>query len=102
MADETKSGNLNKSKPPAPEKAEGTFGGKSDGETATLRTGNLPKASAVTTVDPNTNKGKAIKCAEKQNTSDEKPYEIGRNVIPNEGGKSRVCNCCGNKDCDCE
>lgn len=80
---ETHDGNLNKSKAPAPEKSEGTSGSKSNGETATLRSGSLPAASAVTTIDRDANKGAAVRAAQKQNTSDEKTWPKGRNVIPN-------------------
>jgi len=62
--------------------------GKSNDCEATLRKGSLPKASAVTTVDRDANKGKCIKAAQKQNTSDEKSWPKGRNVIPNEGDNS--------------
>ena len=80
---ETHNGELNRSKAPAPDKFEGTHGAKSNGETATLRTGSLPAASSVTCVDRDANKGAAVRAARKQNTSDEKPYPKGRNVIPN-------------------
>jgi hypothetical protein len=80
---ETHDGNLNKSKAPAPAKSEGTSGAKSNDCEASLRRGSLPPVSAVTTVDRDANKGKAIKCAQKQNTSDEKGWPKGRNVIPN-------------------
>ena len=80
---ESHSGNLNKSKAPMPEKGEGICGNKDNSETATLRLGNLPKAEAVTTIDRDANKVKAVKCAQKQNTSDEKTWPKGRNVIPN-------------------
>jgi hypothetical protein len=79
---ETHDGNLNKSKAPAPAKSEGTSGSKSCNETATLRSGSLPPASQVTTIDRDANKGKAILCAQKQNTADEKTWPHGRNVIP--------------------
>ncbi len=80
---ETPAGNLNRSKSPAPEKGEGTSGSKSNGETATLRSGSLPASSAVTTIDRDANKGAAVRAAQKQNTSDEKTWPKGRNVIPN-------------------
>src|ERR1700687_4361946 len=85
---ETHNGVKNRSEAPEPSKGEGKFGSKTDGETATLRIGNLPKSVAVTTVDRDANKGKAIKCAQKQNTSDEKGWPKGRNVIPNSGDDS--------------
>ena len=85
---ETHVGNENRSKPPAPEKGEGASGNKSNDCEASLRRGNIPPSSAVTTIDPNANKGKAIQCAQKQNTSDEKAYPKGRNVIPQEGDNS--------------
>jgi hypothetical protein len=69
---ETHDGNINKSKQPAPEKGEGTSGSKSCNETATLRSGNLPKAEAVRTLSFDVNKGAAIKRAEDQNLSDGK------------------------------
>jgi len=56
---------------------------KDNSETATLRKNNLPKSEAVTTVNRDANKGAAVKAAQKQNTSDDKPYPKGRNVIPN-------------------
>ena len=54
---ETHSGNLNHSKMPA-KGEEGTTGGKSNSETATLRSGSLPQASAVTQVSVDANKSK--------------------------------------------
>jgi len=80
---ETHNGELNRSKAPAPEKSEGVHGSKSNGETATLRTGGLPASSAVTTIDRDANKGAAVRAARKQNTSDEKTWPKGRNVIEN-------------------
>jgi hypothetical protein len=82
---ETHNGNLNRSKVPATGVEGLKSTGKSNGTEATLRKGNLPKASAVTTVDRDANKGKAIKAAQKQNTSDEKSWPHGRNVIPQSG-----------------
>jgi hypothetical protein len=69
---ETHNGNINRSKVPATG-VEGTRGTKTDDCESTLRKGNLPKSSEVTTVDRDANKGKAIKCASDQN---------GGNVIP--------------------
>lgn len=85
---ETHDGNKNRSKAPAPDRGEGTQGGKSNGETATLRTGSLPQASAVTTISNDVNKGAAVRSAQKQNTSDEKSWPKGRNVIPNSSDDS--------------
>jgi hypothetical protein len=68
--------------------AEGTSGSKSNGPEATLRSGNLPKAEAVRQCS--CNEGAAVKAAQKQNTSDEKDYQKGRNVIPNENDESIV------------
>ena len=62
--------------------------GKSNGPEATLRNGSKPKASAVTTVDRDANKGKCVLAAQKQNTSDEKSWPKGRNVIPNKSDES--------------
>lgn len=68
--------------------SEGTRGGKSNDEKAALRAGNLPKAEAVRHAEPKS--GVAVKCAQKQNTSDEKDWPKGRNVIPNESDESIV------------
>jgi len=57
--------------------------GKSNDAEATLRKSSLPKSEVVTQVNRDANKGAAVKAAQKQNTSDEKPYPKGRNVIPN-------------------
>lgn len=70
---------------PAPE---GTRGSKSNGEAATLRSGNLPKPEAVRDAKPQD--GAAVKCAEKQNTSDGGDYSKKRNVIPNKSDQSLV------------
>lgn len=87
MAENTHNGNLNRSKVPATG-VEGTKSvGKSNGEEATLRRGNLPKASTVTTVDRSANKGKAVECARKQNLSDQKSG-VG-NQAQVEAGKER-------------
>jgi hypothetical protein len=97
---ETHNGDLNKSKAPARDKMEGTYGGKTDDAEATLRKGNLPKASAVTTL-PVKGGDEAVKEAEKQNSSDGKPYlKGGRNVIPNESNEAVVCTCGCCCDCD--
>ena len=70
---ETHNGNLNKSKPAAPSKDEGTTSvGKSNDPECTLRKGSLPAASAVTVLPLEGTKGIAAKCAEKQNLSDGK------------------------------
>lgn len=62
--------------------------GKSNHETATLRAGNLPKPQAVRDAKPTP--GAAVKCAQKQNTSDGGDYKKHRNVIPNESDESIV------------
>ncbi len=95
---ETHSGNLNRSKAPEPAEMEGAKAtGKSNGPESTLRKGDLPKASAVTTL-PVTGGKEAIKCAEKQNSSDGKPYKTGRNVIPNTGTSIDIDVTC--EDCE--
>jgi hypothetical protein len=81
-------GNLNRSKVPATGVEGLKSTGKSNDTEATLRKGSLPKSSSVTTVDRDANKGKTIKCAQKQNTSDEKSWPHGRNVIPQSGDNS--------------
>lgn len=58
----TKSGNLNKSKIAADPQA-GTTKTKDNSECSTLRAGNLPKASGVTTINRDANKGKTVKIA---------------------------------------
>lgn len=68
--------------------SEGTRGGKSNGETATLRSGNLPKPEAARNAKPQD--GMAVKCAERQNTSDGGDYSKKRNVIPNKSDQSLV------------
>src|SRR6266704_1199255 len=85
---ETKNGNLNQFEQGEPPMGEGVHGSKSNSETVTLRSGNLPKPEAVTTVDRDKNKGAAVKAAQKQNTSDEKTWPKGRNVIPNSNDDS--------------
>ncbi len=82
MANETHNGNLNRSKIAAKPDEGMHSAGKSNGPEASLRRGNLPPASSVTTVDKDANKGKCILAAQKQNTSDEKSWPHGRNVIP--------------------
>jgi hypothetical protein len=70
---ETHNGNLNRSVRSGPQAEEGVCDRvKSNDPEASLRKGSLPTASAVTTVDRDANKGKAIKCAENQNLSDGK------------------------------
>jgi hypothetical protein len=66
----------------------GARGNKSADECASLRIGSLPKPSKVKTVDPEKNAGAAIAAARRQNTSDQKPYPKGRNVIENKGDNS--------------
>ncbi len=82
MANETHTGNLNRSKIAAKPDEGVHSAGKSNSPEATLRNSNKPQASAVTTVDRDANKGKCILAAQKQNTSDEKSWPHGRNVIP--------------------
>jgi hypothetical protein len=67
---------------------QGAHGNKDDSECASLRIGNRPKPSKVTTVDPEKNAGAAIAAARRQNTSDGKSYPKGRNVIENKGDNS--------------
>lgn len=62
MPEETKSGNLNRSKVVAKPEA-GARGSKTNDCEATLRKGNIPASSAVTTVSPDSNKGLAKKLA---------------------------------------
>ena len=82
---ETHNGNKNRSKIVA-KPDEGTkSAGKSNGTEATLRKGSLPKASAVTTVDREANKGKAIEAALKQNVSLTSDGTKILNVISNSG-----------------
>jgi hypothetical protein len=64
---------------------QGTRGGKSNHETATLRAGNLPKSEAVRTVSLDENKGAAVACAKKQNTMHDSHGEAGLAVLPNTG-----------------
>lgn len=70
---ETHTGSLNTSRPPAPSKGEGAASvGKSNDPECSLRKGNIPAASAVTVLPLEGTKGLAAKCAEKQNLSDGK------------------------------
>ena len=62
MPEQTKSGNLNRTKVAAQPEA-GTRGVKDNSTEATLRKGSLPGSSAVTTVSPDVNKGKATELA---------------------------------------
>ena len=87
-SEKTHNGNLNRSKVPATGVEGLKSTGKSNGTEATLRKGNLPKASAVTTVDRDANKKACVMAARKQNTSDEKSYPKGRNVIENSNDDS--------------
>ena len=75
---ETKNGNLNQAEQGEPLVGEGVRGAKSNGETATLRLGNLPKSEAVTTVDRNKNAGAAPRAAQHQNES---PMSNGVRVL---------------------
>ena len=70
------------------DKNEGAYGGKSNDENATLRNGSLPKAEAVR--QAKCEEGTAVRCAQKQNTSDGKDWPKGRNVIPNVSDESIV------------
>ena len=79
---ETKNGNLNQFEQGEPPMGEGAHGSKSNGETATLRSGNLPKSEAVTTIDRDKNKGAAVRAADRQNHSDEKYGKEGLNQPP--------------------
>lgn len=70
-------------------KAEGLKSeGKSNHETATLRSGNLPKPEKVRSAK--CDEGAAVRCAQKQNTSDGGEWPKHRNVIPNESDESIV------------
>jgi hypothetical protein len=62
MPEQTHSGVLNRTKVAAQPEA-GTRGSKTNDCEATLRKGNVPKSSAVTTVDRDANKGLAKKLA---------------------------------------
>lgn len=63
MPEQTHSGNLNRTKVAA-DPAEGAkSAGKTNDPEATLRKGNIPTASKVTTVNPDANKGKAKELA---------------------------------------
>jgi hypothetical protein len=66
MPAETHSGNLNKSKVAANPQEGSRASGKTNDCEATLRKGNMPQASKVTTVDPNVNKGVHAECVKKQ------------------------------------
>jgi hypothetical protein len=85
MPEETKSGNLNRSKMVAQPEA-GARGSKSNDAEATLRKGNIPASSAVTTVSPDENKGMAKKLA--SDNTDGNP-------------KKRTCNSWGIKTPSC-
>lgn len=88
---ETHNGNLNKSKQPAPSMSQGAHSaGKSNGEEATLRKGNLPKAEAVRTAKPV--EGAGLKSAKNQyESSGVHPMGSGKNA-------THVCS----SGCDCE
>ena len=86
MPEQTHSGNLNRTKVAA-QPEEGTkSAGKSNDPEATLRKGSLPGSSAVTTVSPDVNKGKA-----KELASDN----------PDGNPKKRTCNSWGIKTPSC-
>lgn len=70
---------------PAPE---GTRGSKSNDETATLRSGNRPKPEAVRSAQPTP--GVAVKCAQRQNTSDQGEWPKHRNVVVNKSDESLI------------
>lgn len=70
---------------PAPE---GTRGSKSNGETASLRSGNLPKGEAVRDAKPEA--GVAVRLAQKQNTSDQGEWPKHRNVLVNKSDESLI------------
>ena len=78
-------GNLNRSKVPATGVEGMKVTGKSNSPEATLRLGNLPKASAVTTVDRDANKNAGPKAALMQNWSRTSDGTKILNVIPNSG-----------------
>ncbi len=82
---ETHTGELNRSKAPAPDKSEGTSGSKSNDCEASLRRGSLPPVSAVTTLSVEGEKGLAAKAARKQNVSLAPDGTDILNVIPNSG-----------------
>lgn len=68
--------------------SEGTRGSKSNGTTATLRSGSLPKPEAVRDAKPEA--GVAVRLAQKQNTNDGKEWPKGRNVVPNHSDESLI------------
>lgn len=70
---------------PAPE---GTRGSKNNGPEATLRSGNLPKGEPVRSAKPEA--GVAVKCAQRQNTSDQGEWPKHRNVLPNHSDESLI------------
>lgn len=63
MPEQTHSGQLNRTKIDAQPEAGVKSAGKSNDPEATLRKGSLPSNSAVTTVSPDVNKGKAKELA---------------------------------------
>jgi hypothetical protein len=81
----THNGNLNRSKVPATGVEGLKSTGKSNGTEATLRKGNLPKASAVTTVDRNANSGAHAKSVLAQNISLTSDGTKILNVLTNSG-----------------
>jgi hypothetical protein len=79
---ETHSGNLNRSKIAATGE-EGSCGSKSNDPEATLRKGNLPKSSEVTTLPVEAlNKGEAVEEATEQNQSLTSDGKFIQNVVP--------------------
>jgi hypothetical protein len=84
---ETQNGNLNRAEQGETPMGEGPHGaGKTNHETATLRSGNLPKSEAVTCIDRDKNNGTAIRCAKFQNES---LMPDGRRILnqPSSGSK---------------
>jgi hypothetical protein len=77
MPEQTHSGNLNRTKVSGTPEA-GTRGSKTNDCDASLRKGNIPKSSAVTTVDRDANKGLAKKLASAN--IDGNPKKRTRNV----------------------
>lgn len=61
---------------------------KTNDAEATLRKGSLPKSEAVRDAKPVL--GVAVKCAQRQNTSDQGEWPKHRNVLPNESDESIV------------
>ena len=77
MPEQTHSGQINRTKVDANPEA-GTRGSKSNDPEASLRKGSLPGSTAVTTVNPDANKGKAKELASAND--DGNPKHRTRNV----------------------